>query len=212
MEVIITPTRKRFTVEIVGETFKTQKSLIERVKPIFEHLGLQKNQKFIQAFVSTYDKVQRQNKAIKKVYYGPNKDIPSYFKQSKCLHVVFDDESEITVGYKNIVSACFDPESQSIRAVVRKRIAEYRTQIARDIIEFRTQNIQNGCAICNINFLENYDSPCPHVDHCGEKEFRHIVADYENQCEEKDFVKFHRSLAKYQLLCEDCHYKKPNKW
>ena len=47
----------------------------------------------------------------------------------------------------------------------------------------------------------------PHVDHCGDKEFRHIVNDFENQSEETNFVKYHRALAKYQLLCEDCHIK-----
>jgi len=41
-EIIITPSRKRFTVEIAGETFKTQKSLIEKVKSIFDALSVQK--------------------------------------------------------------------------------------------------------------------------------------------------------------------------
>lgn len=85
----ITPSRKRFSVTILDETFKTQKSLIDRVKSIFESLALQKNQTFIQAFVSTYDKVQRQNKEIKRVKYDLNENTPSYFRQSKCLHVVF---------------------------------------------------------------------------------------------------------------------------
>ena len=44
---------------------------------------------------------------------------------------------------------------------------------------------------CKANF-EDYDSPCPHVDHCGQKEFRHIVTEFENQLDEKDFAKFHR--------------------
>ena len=78
--VVLSPSRKRFSVTILDETFKTQKSLIERVKPIFESLDLQKNQRFIQAFVSTYDKVIRQNKELQKVYYGPNECIPSHFK------------------------------------------------------------------------------------------------------------------------------------
>ena len=65
------PSRKRFSVTILDETFKTQKALIERVKPTFESLGLQKNQNYIQAFVSTCDKVQRQNK---KKYFSVLKD------------------------------------------------------------------------------------------------------------------------------------------
>ena len=115
----ITPSRKRFSVTILDETFKTQKSLIERLKPMFESLGLQKNQHFIQAFVSTYDKVQRQNKEIKRVKYDWNKNTPSHWgsKQSKCLHVVFTDNSEITVSYKNVVSALFDPDGTAIRNV-----------------------------------------------------------------------------------------------
>lgn len=86
-EIIITPSRKRFTFEIAGETFKTQKSLIEKVKSIFDALSIQENQDFIKAFVLTYGKVSGQNKAIKKVYYGLNDCMPSYFTHSKCLHV-----------------------------------------------------------------------------------------------------------------------------
>ena len=59
---------------------------------------------------------------------------------------------------------------------------------------------------------ENWDSPMPHVDHCGDKEFRHIVSDFETQTDESGFVKFHHSLAVYQLLCEDCHHKKSKRW
>ena len=88
--ITVTPSRKRYTVEIAGETFKTQKSLIEKVKSIFDALSIQKNQDFIKAFVLTYyGKVSGQNKAIKHVYYGPNDCMPSYFTHSKCLHVVF---------------------------------------------------------------------------------------------------------------------------
>ena len=68
--------------------------------------------------------------------------------------------------------------------------------------------VGKGCMQCKANF-EDYDSPCPHVDHCGQKEFRHIVTEFENQLDEKDFAKFHRKHAVYQILCEECHYKKP---
>ena len=202
----ITPSRKRFSVTILDETFKTRKSLIERVKPIFECLQLQKNQKFIQAFVSTYDKVARQNKEIKRVKYDLNENMPSYFKQSKCLHVVFTDNSEITVSYKNVVSACFDPDGTALRNANNYKVQQYRLAIAKDITRFRCTNIQLGCAECKVSFLENWDSPMPHVDHCGDKEFRHIVSDFETQTDESGFVKFHHSLAVYQLLCEDCHH------
>ena len=208
MEVIITPTRKRFTVEIAGESFKTQKSLIERVKPTFEYLGLQKNQNFIQAFVETYDKVQRQNKDIKRVKYDLNENIPSYFKQSKCLHVVFTDNSAITVSYKNVVSACFDPDGTAVRNLLKHKQQTYRLAIVRDITEFRAFNIQNGCAECKVSFIENWDGPMPHVDHCGPKEFRHIVADFENQTQERDFAKYHRERAELQMLCENCNLRK----
>ena len=208
MEVIITPTRKRFTVEIAGESFKTQKSLIERVKPTFEYLGLQKNQNFIQAFVETYDKVQRQNKDIKRVKYDLNENIPSYFKQSKCLHVVFTDNSAITVSYKNVVSACFDPDGTAVRNLLKHKHQTYRLAIARDITEFRAFSIQNGCALCKVSFLDDWDRPMPHVDHCGPKEFRHIVADFENQTQETDFAKYHRERAELQMLCENCNLRK----
>ena len=85
----ITPSRKRFSVTILNETFKTQKSLIERVKPTFETLFLQKNKKIRQAFVSTYDKVVRQKKEIEHVKYALNENISSYFKQSKNKQSIF---------------------------------------------------------------------------------------------------------------------------
>ena len=204
----ITLSRKRFSVTILDETFKTQKSLIERVKPIFETLFLQKNQTFIQAFVSTYDKVVRQKKEIKRVKYALNENIPSYFRQSKCLHVVFTDHTEITVSYKNVVSACFDPDGTEIRSASTHKNQQYRLAIARDITEFRAFNIQYGCAHCKISFVDDWDSPMPHVDHCGEKEFRHLVVDFENQTKEKDFAEYHRDRAELQMLCEPCNLRK----
>jgi len=210
-EIIITPSRKRFTVEIAGETFKTQKSLIEKVKSIFDALSVQKNQDFIQAFVLTYDKVLGQNKAIKKVYYGPNDCMPSYFTHSKCLHVVFEDDKEITVGYRNIVAACFDPEKAAIQKCKSDRLQEYRLSIYPDVVNYRSTAWRYGCVKCKVSF-DDVDSPVPHVDHCGDKEFRHIVNDFENQSEETNFVKYHRAFAKFQLLCEDCHSKKPKHW
>ena len=208
MKMEITPSRKRFSVTILDETFKTQKSLIDRVKSIFESLALQKNQTFIQAFVSTYDKVQRQNKEIKRVKYDLNENTPSYFRQSKCLHVVFTNNSEITLSYKNVVSALFDPDGTAIKNASNHKKQQYRLAIARDIAEFRAMNIQNGCAICKVSFIDDWDSPMPHVDHCGDKEFRHLVAEFENQTEEKDFAKYHLERAKLQMLCEPCNLKK----
>ena len=205
----ITPSRKRLSVTILDEKFKTQKSLIERVKPTFDSLCLQKNQHFIQAFVSTYDKIQRQNKEIKRVVYALNENTPSYFKQSKCLHVVFTDNSVITVSYKNVVSACFDPDGTAIRNASNYKVQQYREAVAEDIKHFRRANIQNGCAICKVSFVDDYDSsPCPHVDHCGGKEFRHLVTDFENQREEKDFAKYHELRASLQMLCENCNLRK----
>ena len=110
MEII--PLRKRLTVNINGEIFKTQKSLIEKVKPLLDEAEIIKpdNQRFILEFVKSYDKVLYKNKSLQRVYFGPNKDVPTYFKNSKCLHIVFVDASEITVSYKNVVAALFDPE------------------------------------------------------------------------------------------------------
>ena len=209
METIIKPSTKRFRVVIRGELFKTQKSLIEKVKSIFGEL--ETHQEFIKAFVSTYEKVLSQNKPIKKVYYGPNDHMPSYFKHSNCLHVVFEDNTEITVSYKNIVSAWFDSEKAAIQKFKGDKLQEYRLAIYPEVLDFRNKFWQSGCNDCKVNF-NGVSSPVPHVDHCGDKEFRHIVADFENQCEEKNFVKFHHSLAKYQLLCKDCHHKKSKRW
>ena len=204
----ITPSRKRFSVTILDETFKTRKSLIERLKPMFESLGLQKNQHFIQAFVSKYDKVQRQNKTIKRVVYKTAENVPSYYKESKCLHVIFTDNSEVAVSYKNVVSACFDPDGTALRNVSHHKNQQYRLAIAKDITHFRACNIHNGCVECKISFLDNWYGPMPHVDHCGSKEFRHIVADFENQTEEKDFAKYHEARAELQMLCENCNLRK----
>jgi len=207
----VKPSTKRFSVTINDETFTTQKSLIERVKSIFDTLVIQTNQEFIKAFVLTYDKVLSYNKPIKNVYYGPNDYIPSYFKNSNCLHVVFEDNKEITVSYKNIVSACFDSERAAIQKVKGDKLQEYRLAIYPDVVSFRNRAWSSGCKLCKVDFSD-IDSPVPHVDHCGKKEFRHIVADFENQCEENNFTMFHRSLAEYQLLCEDCHRKKSKRW
>ena len=137
--------------------------------------------------------------------------MPSYFKHSKCLHVVFEDNTEITVSYRNIVSACFDSDKAAIQKVRGDKMQLYRQAIYPDIIDFRNRAWQSGCKQCKVDFSD-IDSPVPHVDHCGTHEFRHIVADYENQLEEKNFIKFHRNLAEYQLLCEDCHRKKSKRW
>ena len=57
MEVL--PYGKRLTVCINDEIFKTQKSLIDRVKPMLDEYEIIKpiNQKFILEFVRSYDKV-----------------------------------------------------------------------------------------------------------------------------------------------------------
>ena len=44
-----------------------------------------------------------------------------------------------------------------------------------------------------------------HVDHCGDKEFRHLVADFEAQTNEPDSAKYHDSRANLQILCQDCN-------
>ena len=209
METIIKPSSKRYSVDICGETFTTQKSLIEKVKSVFGEL--ETHQEFIKAFVSTYEKVILQNTRIKKVYYGPNDYMRSYFKHSNCLHVVFEDNTEITVSYENIVSAWFDSEKAAIQKIKGDKLQEYRLATYPEVLDFRKQFWHSGCNDCKVNFSD-LDSPVPHVDHCGDKEFRHIVADFEIQCEEKNFIEFHRSLAKYQLLCEDCHHKKSKRW
>ena len=163
---------------------------------------------FFATWLSRLSKVQRQNKEIKNVKYDLNENIPSYFKQSKCLHVVFTDNSEITVSYKNVVSACFDPDGTALRNESNHKNQQYRLAIAKDITHFRCVNIQNGCAECKVSFLDNWDSPMPHVDHCGYKEFRHIIADFEAQTDEPDFAKYHEARAELQMLCENCNLKK----
>ena len=57
------------------------------------------------------------------IYYGPvqNFEKPSYFKQTNCFHVAFEDNKEITVSYKNIVSAFFDSEKAAIHHMHIKR-------------------------------------------------------------------------------------------
>ena len=112
---------------------------------------------------------------------------------------------------KNIVSAWFDSEKAAIQKIKGDKLQEYRLAIYPEVLDFRKQFWHSGCNDCKVNFSD-LDSPVPHVDHCGDKEFRHIVADFEIQCEEKNFIEFHRSLAKYQLLCEDCHHKKSKRW
>ena len=206
----ITPSRKRFKVEINGETFKTQKSLIERVKPMLHEYEIlkAKNQEFIKALLSTYDKVLERNKPVRNVIYAWKARPFSYYKNTQCLHAVFEDRSQMSVSYKNVVSACFDPDGTAFRYANNNKMQQYRLAIAPDITHFRSANIQLGCAECRVNFLENWDGPMPHVDHCGKKEFRHLVSDFENQTEQKDFAKYHRERAELQMLCEPCNLRK----
>ena len=133
----VIPSSKRLTVCVNDEIFKTQKSLIERVKPMLDEVEIIKpnNQKFIIEFVQSYDKVMCRNKAIKRVCFGPNDCIPSYFKHSKCLHVVFADASEITVSYKNVVAALFDPEIAYQRRQRENQLQNYRSLIQQDMFK-----------------------------------------------------------------------------
>ena len=170
-----------------------------------------KNQEFIKALLSTYDKVLERNKPVQKVIYAWKARPFSYYKNTKCLHAVFEDRSQMSVSYKNVVSACFDPDGTANRNTSSYKNQQYRLAIAEDIIHFRCANIQRGCAECKVSFLENWDGPMPHVDHCGKKEFRHIVADFEAQKDETDFAKYHNERAELQMLCEECNLKKPRR-
>ena len=207
MEVL--PSSKRLTVNLYGEIFKTQKSLIERVKPMLDEVEIKKpeNQQFILEFVRSYDKVMYRNKAIKRVYFGPNDCIPSYFKRSKCLHVVFQDNSEITVSYKNVVSALFDPEIAYKRRRRENQLQNYRYLIQQDILNFKGSQFPFGCKACKCSF----EYKKVNVDHCGSMEFRHLVKTFEAEGG-TDFLQFHRESAELQLLCESCHKAKSKNW
>ena len=203
------PSGKRLTVCINDEIFKTQKSLIDRVKPMLDEYEIIKpiNQKFILEFVRSYDRVLYKNKSIKRVYFGPNDCIPSYFKHSKCLHVVFVDASEITVSYKNVVSALFDPEIAYKRRRRENQLQKYRSLIQQDVLNFKDSQLPFGCNVCKTSFEYNK----PNVDHCGSMEFRHLVKAYESEGL-SDFLQFHRENAVLQLLCEPCHKSKSKSW
>ena len=71
------------------------------------------------------------------VYYGPvqNFEKPSYFKQTNCLHVAFEDNTEITVSYKNIVSAWFDSEKAAIQKFKGDKLQEYRLAIYPEVLD-----------------------------------------------------------------------------
>ena len=204
----IEPSKKRMTVEVNGEVFKTQKALIDRVKPMLNEYEIRKteNQTFILDFVKLYDKVISQKNKIKHVYYGPNEWSPKHFK-SKCIHVVFQNDIDVSVGYKNVISSLFDPNAAYAR---RQRINQnhiYRDMIQPDIANFRAAMAKFGCKACG----ENFDFTTPIVDHCGSLEFRHIVKNYETE-KETNFLKYHRENAVLQILCEPCHVKKAKRW
>lgn len=208
-EMEVLPSNKRLTVCVNDEIFKTQKSLINRVKPMLDEYEIIKpnNQKFILEFVKSYDKVMCRNKAIKRVFFGPNDCIPSYFKHSKCLHVVFADASEITVSYKNVVAALFDPEIALQRRQRENHLQHYRALIQQDISNFKDSQLQFGCKACKCSFEYNKAN----VDHCGDMEFRHLVKNFESEGG-TDFLQFHRENAELQLLCEPCHKSKSKSW
>lgn len=207
MEVIAS--KKRLTVCVCNEIFKTQKSLIERVKPLLHEVEIKKtnNQQFILQFVKSYDKVLYRNKVISRVYFGPNDCIPSYFKYSKCLHVVFQDNSEITLSYKNVIAALFDPEVAYQRRQRENQLQHYRTLVQQDILNYKDSQLLFGCKACKCSFEYNKAN----VDHCGDMEFRHLVKSYETEGH-SDFLQFHRENAELQLLCERCHKLKSKTW
>ena len=41
-----------------------------------------------------------------------------------------------------------------------------------------------------------------HVDHCGDKEFRHLVADFEAQTNEPDSAKYHDSGLTFKFYAK----------
>jgi 5-methylcytosine-specific restriction endonuclease McrA len=209
MKMEVLPSSKRLTACVHDEIFKTQKSLIDRVKPMLDEFEIIKpnNQQFILEFVKSYDKVLYRNKEIKRVYFGPNDCIPSHFKHSKCLHVVFADASEITVSYKNVVAALFNPEIAYQRRQRENKLQYYRSLISQDIFNFKDSQLPFGCKVCKCSFEYNK----PNVDHCGDMEFRHLVKSYETEGG-TDFLQFHRENAELQLLCEPCHKSKSKSW
>ena len=207
MEVL--PSSKRLTACVRDEIFKTQKSLIDRVKPMLDEFEIIKpnNQQFILEFVKSYDKVLYRNKLIKRVYFGPNDCVPSYFKHSKCLHVVFEDASELTLSYKNVVTALFNPEIAYQRRQRENQLQHYRALVQQDVLNYKDSQLPFGCKACKCSFEYNRAN----VDHCGDMEFRHLVKAYEAEGG-IDFLQFHRENAELQLLCESCHKVKSKNW
>lgn len=203
------PSGKRLTVCINDELFKTQKSLIDRVKPMLDEYEIIKpnNQNFIIEFVKSYDKVKHRNKPVKSVYYGFIARPFRYAKNSKCLHVVFVDRSQTIVSYKNVVSSWFDPEIALQRRQRENQLQYYRTLIQQDILSFKDSHLPFGCKACKTSFEYNK----PNVDHCGDMEFRHLVKIFEAEGH-NDFLQFHRENAELQLLCEPCHKAKSKNW
>ena len=207
----VIPSSKRLTVCVNDEIFKTQKSLIERVKPMLDEYEITKpdNQQFILEFVKSYDKVMHRNKQVKSVYYGFIARPFRYAKNSKCLHVVFVDRSQTTISYKNVVSSWFDPEIALQRRQRENKLQDYRALIQQDILNFKDSQLPFGCNICKCSF--EFSRSNVNVDHCGAMEFRHLVKAYETKGG-TDFLQFHRENAELQLLCEPCHKSKSKSW
>ena len=84
-----------------------------------------------------------------------------------------------------------------------KRVDSYRREVVPDILDFK-----HGVPLACVKCLSNSNLQ---VDHCGDHEFKDIVARYETCFQEvksEGFRSFHKKLAQYQLLCDSCHKMK----
>jgi len=151
------------------------------------------------------------------------KKIKNAFGYGYSLQILRADDTTDIFSYK----VCLDYHFDDLAIAMRQAIKPSRDK-------WRNENKSNStCALCNIiniddfgkkplevdhktipfaeiknRFIKQTKLPPPSFIHCIDVRWKFDDASQEY---EKDWIKFHDSLADYQFLCSNCNVKKSNK-
>lgn len=206
---------------ILDEHFSTQKELQERLQSLLKNktdILIPKNQAFAVEIVQRYNKVYEVGEPVERVYVDVNSATAF---PNLCMHVVFNNQTTLTVSYKFVARAAMSAENAdavAVRRLIDIKLASLRTAVHPDIQQFKATAFQQGrpqCALCHKCLVTGKHTDV-HVDHYGPNtEFRHLVQLFQRQqqtamvdMDEAAFVVFHQRHAMLQLLCAHCNVTK----
>lgn len=192
----------------------TKKQLLQKVASDIEKIGLCNKicpvkYNYIYELINNHPEAERKLNNFSHLKIGVN---PKN-KYQKALFVVYKDGTYDSISYVS----CITKRKQSSRALLKKVL---RNEINLDIWKFkiRSRSEFDFCDIC----VTKLDNTCE-VDHFGDYEFNTIaemfigqlsntpIIDEEkfvDRCLANDWVNFHNTYAKLQVLCKVCHKKK----